>query len=203
MLNTKYKLIVQLFVVSLLSACMGGGATTPTRYYLVDPVEYPSESIKAVRPLSIEILDLHIPQYLERFQIASRSSESRLEFSDDNQWGENLRKNLLRSIARNLSRLLSTIDVGTPLNRSSSIPDYRVQIHIEQFEQDSDSRVKLFARWQLTGGQQTGSLGVFSAELQSAQTIDKENYDQMISAMRQLYGELSERIADTIVAQEN
>ncbi len=202
MSNPKYKLIVLFCVTSLLSACMGGGATTPTRYYLVDPVEYSGESIKAVRPLSIEILDLHIPQYLERFQIASRSSESRLEFSEENQWGENLRKNLLRSMARNLSRLLSTIDVGTPLNRSSSTPDYRVQIHIEQFEQDVDNKVKLIARWQLSSGQQSDSLGVFGAELNSEQTIEQDNYDQMISAMRQIYGELSERIADTIIAQE-
>lgn len=202
MWKSKCKLILLLFVVSFLSACLGGGAMTPTRYYLVEPVEYSSESIKAVRPLSIEILDLHIPQYLERFQIASRSSESRLEFSDDNQWGENLRKNLLRSVARNLSRLLSTIDIGTPLNRSSSSPDYRVQIHIEQFEQDIDNKVKLVARWQLTSGSQSESLGVFSAELQSEETIEAENYDQMVAAMRRLYGELSERIADTIIDQE-
>ncbi|NOG60555.1 MAG: membrane integrity-associated transporter subunit PqiC [Proteobacteria bacterium] len=197
------KLLIILSVTSLLSACMGGGATIPTRYYLVDPVEYTGASIKAVRPLSIEVIDLQIPQYLERFQIASRSSESRLEFSDDNQWGENLRKNLLRSMARNLSILLSTIDVGTPLNRSSSRPDYRVQIHIEQFEQDIDNKVKLIARWQLSKASQPESLGVFGAELDSDQVIEKDNYDQMISVMRQLFGELSEQIAETIVAQEN
>ncbi len=202
MWNSGYKLIVLLSVMCLLTACLGGGATTPIRYYLVEPVEYSGESVKTVRPLSIEILDLHIPQYLERFQIASRSSESRLEFSDDNQWGENLRKNLLRSVARNLSRLLSTIDVGTPLNRSSSSPDYRVQIHIEQFELDVDNTVKLIARWQLTSGSQSQSLGVFSTDLQSEQILEEENYDQMISAMRQLYGELSERIADSIIEQE-
>jgi uncharacterized lipoprotein YmbA len=203
MWNSQFKILVLLLAASLLSACMGGGATTPVRYYLLDPVEYPNESVKAVRPLKIEILDLHIPQYLERFQIATRSSESRLEFSDDNQWGENLRKNLLRSVARNLSRLLSTIDIGTPLNRSSSTPDYRVQIHIEQFEQDIDRKVKLMARWQLTSGIQSKSLGVFSADLQSEQIIEEENYDQMVSIMRQLYGELSERIADTIIDQES
>jgi uncharacterized lipoprotein YmbA len=202
MTNLKSKNIFLLSVLILLSACMGGGATIPTRYYLVDPVEYSSESVKAVRPLSIEIIDLQIPQYLERFQIASRSSENRLEFSDDNQWGENLRKNLLRSMARNLSRLLSTIDVGTPLNRSSSSPDYRVQIHVEQFEQDVDNKIKLIARWQLSDFQ-SKSLGVFGAELDSEQTIEADNYDQMISVMRQMFGQLSERIADTIVAQES
>jgi uncharacterized lipoprotein YmbA len=202
MVNSKCKLIFILLVASFLSACIGGGATTPTRYYLLDPVEYTGDSIKAVKPLSIEIIDLQIPQYLERFQIATRSSESRLEFSENNQWGENLRKNLLRSMARNLSRLLSTIDVGTPLNRSSSSPDYRVQIHIEQFEQDIDNRIDLIARWQISSGSQSVSLGMFDAELQSDQTIEQGNYDQMISAMRKLFGELSERIADTIVDQE-
>lgn len=196
------KLIIMLFVTGLLSACVGGGATMPTRYYLIDPVEYSSESVKAVRQLSIEIIDLQIPQYLERFQIASRSSESRLEFSDENQWGENLRKNLLRSMARNLSRLLSTVDVGTPLNRSSSLPDYRIQIHIEQFEQDVDDKVKLIARWQLSSSSQPESIGVFGAELDSQQLIEEDNYDQMIAVMRQLFGKLSEQIADTIVAQE-
>ncbi|HIF50597.1 MAG TPA: membrane integrity-associated transporter subunit PqiC [Thiotrichaceae bacterium] len=201
MLNSSCKLSLLLFVTSLLSACMGGG-TTPTRYYLVEPVDYASETVSAVRPLSIEILDLHIPQYLERFQIASRVGESRLEFSDGNQWGENLRKNLLRSMARNLSRLLSTIDVATPLNRSTSSPDYRVQIHIEQFELDVNNIVQLVARWQLSSSAQTESLGVFSAELQSEKSIEKDNYDQMVASMRQLYGELSARIADSIINQE-
>ncbi len=198
-----YNTFILLIGAGLLSGCLGGGATTPIRYYLIDPTEYSNASLMAVRPLSIEIIDLHIPQYLERFHIASRSSESRLEFSEYNQWGENLRKNLLRTLARNLSRLLSTIDIGTPLNRSSSLPDYRVQIHIEQFEQDVENKVKLVARWQLSGGLQSEPLGVFSAELQSQQTIEEENYDQMVSVMRQLYGELSERIAESILAQES
>ena len=105
-------------------------------------------------------------------------------------------------MARNLSKLLSTMDVGTPLNRSASKPDYRVQIHIEQFEQESDNKVKLVARWQLSGKPQSDPSEVFSAELQSEATIKDDSYDQMVSVMRQLYGTLSERIAETIIAQE-
>lgn len=152
--------------------------------------------------MSIEIINLQIPQYLERFHIATRSSESQLEFSESHQWGENLRKNLLRTMARNLSALLSTMDIGTPLNRSASSPDYRVQIHIEQFEQESNNKVKLVARWQLSGKTQTKPSSVFSATLQDEETIVEENYEQIVSVMRQLYGKLSERIAETILAQE-
>ena len=204
MLNQCYKLILLMFVMVLLSGCMGGGATNPTRYYLLDPVEYTGDSIKAVRPLKIEIIDLQIPQYLERFQIASRSSENRLEFSDENQWGENLRKNLLRSMARNLSRILSTDDVGTPLNRSSSLPDYRVQIYIEQFEQDVDDSVKLYARWQLSStAQGTREPVTSSIDLQSKTKIEEDNYDHMVAIMRELFGELSLRIANSIMEQES
>ncbi|MGB1799587.1 MAG: PqiC family protein [Gammaproteobacteria bacterium] len=204
MLNQYTKLLLLLLITGFLSACIGGGATTPTRYYLLDPVEYTGDSVKATRPLKIEILDLQIPQYLERFQIASRSSESRLEFSDENQWGENLRKNLLRSMARNLSRILSTDDVGTPLNRSSSLADYRIQIHIEQFELDVDGRVKLFARWQLSNvANRAEGSKVSSISLQSETKIEADDYDQIVAAMRALFGELSLRIADSIIEQES
>ena len=203
MLCNKYKLFLSLLALSLLGGCFGGNATTPIRYYLIDPTEYTSTSVRAVRELSISIIDLHIPQYLERFHIAKRTNESQLEFSENNQWGESLRKNLLRTMARNLSYLLSTVDVATPLSRSSSSPDYTLQIYIEEFEQDVDNRIKLVARWQLTGNRQSELLGIFNADLQSRQTIEVDNYDQMVSVMREMFGELSERIADTIIAQEN
>ena len=203
MLSHRYKSVALIFLAILLSSCSGVSGSAPIRYYLIDPAEYPSASLKSVRPLSIEITSLHIPQYLERFHIATRSSKSQLEFSESNQWGENLRKNLLRTMARNLSTLLSTMDIGTPLNRSASLPDYRVQIHIEQFELESNDKVKLVARWQLSSRNKPKPMGVFSAKLQGEKTIKKGDYEQMVSVMRQLYGDLCEHIAKTIVTQES
>ena len=186
-----------------LQACFGGSKTVPVRYYLIDPVDYPAASLKAVRQMSIAIIDLNIPQYLERFHIARRTGESQLTFSDNHQWGESLRKNLLRTLARNLSNLLATPDIATPLNRTSSSLDYRVQVYIEQFELDSDSRVKLVARWQLSSVTSGEALGINSLELDSQQTIEDGNYDQMVSVMQELFGTLSEQIADSVVAQEH
>ena len=202
MRSLQYKIIISLFLVCLMTGCLGSRSTIPIRYYLIDPTEYPSSSFKTDKPLSIEIISLHIPQYLERFHIAKRVSKSQLDFSETHQWGENLRKNLLRTMSRNLSQLLSTLDIGTPLNRSASLPDYRIQIHIEQFELESNNKVKLVARWQLSSRNKSKPLGVFSAKLQGEKTIKKGNYEQMVSVMRQLYGDLCERIAKTIAAQE-
>ena len=202
MWHLQYKIIISLFLACLMTGCLGSRSMAPIRYYLIDPAEYPSSSFKTDKPLSIEIISLHIPQYLERFHIAKRLSKSQLDFSETHQWGENLRKNLLRTMSRNLSQLLSTLDIGTPLNRSASLPDYRVQIHIEQFELESNDKVKLVARWQLSSRNKPKPMGVFSAKLQGEKTIKKGDYEQMVSVMRQLYGDLCERIANTIATQE-
>ena len=198
-----YKIFALILALFLLTACFGGGASAPIKYYLLDPVDYSNKSLIAVRPLSIEIIDLHIPQYLERFHIATRSTESQLEFSEYNQWGENFRKNLLRTMARNLSKLLSTIDIGTPLNRSASTPDYRLQIHIEQFEKESSGNIKLVARWQLSKSAEKNASEVFAAEFESQKIIEAEDYEGMIAEMRKQYGMLSEKIAESILAEEN
>jgi uncharacterized lipoprotein YmbA len=202
MLSHHYKSVALIFLAILLSSCAGVSGSMPIRYYLIDPAESLNTIHKSSKPLSIEIISLHIPQYLDRFHIATRKSESRLEFSENHQWGESLRKNLLRTMSRNLSALLSTIDIGTPLNRSSSHPDYRVKIHIEQFEQESNQKVKLVALWQLSGGPESKTLGIFNANLQDQNTIKKNNFEQMVSVMRQLFGRLSQRVAKTIIAQE-
>ena len=198
------KLIVSsLILLIIMTGCFGaGGEKKATKYYLIDPIESGALNFKSDRPLAVEIIDVHLPQYLERFHIATRIGENRLNFSESNQWGENLRKNLMRTMSRNLSRLLSTQDIGTPLKRSSSTADYRVQIYIEQFERDVDLKVKLSARWQISGNESSEPLGIYSQEMASLPT-EKGDYDQMVSFMRQLYGELSSKIAESIIAEKN
>ena len=102
-----------IMLIFLLSAC--GGSAPQTRYYLVEAT--------APAPLNLDetpavaIMDLEIPQYLERSQIASRRPDNQLVFASSHQWGESLRKNLARAFARNLTNQLASSAVGTPANR--------------------------------------------------------------------------------------
>ena len=201
--NSILKLVLSaLMLLIFLLACSGGGNKVATKYYLIDPVEYDALNFTSDKLLAIEIIDVHIPQYLERFHIATRIGENRLKFSETNQWGENLRKNLMRTLSRNLSRLLSTQDIGTPLNRSSSLPDYRVQIYIEQFEPGIDNMVRLAARWQVSAKDTTEPLAIYNEEMLGV-AIEQGNYEQMVTSMQQLFGELSIKIAESIISEEN
>jgi len=206
MCNRNYSILKIVFsammLLLLLVACSGGANKVATKYYLIDPVEYKALNFSSDKPLAIEIIDVHIPQYLERFHIATRIGENRLKFSESNQWGENLRKNLMRTLSRNLSRLLSTQDIGTPLNRSSSSPDYRVQVYIEQFELDIDHKVRLAARWQVSDTEMPEPLDIQNEDMVGA-VIEQNNYEQMVTSMQQLFGELSMKVAESILAEEN
>lgn len=184
----------------LTTGCVVSGGS-PIRYYLIDPT--PQSALRqSSQPLAVEIMDLHIPQYLERFQIASRRGRNQLSFSDGHQWGENLRKNLTRTMARNLSRLLDTVDVGTPTDRSSSKPDYRIQVYIEQFERDESGQVKLSARWQVMSGANDKVPSTEGVELSSERTNSAGDYEGMVESMQLLFSELSRRIAQSIMSLE-
>jgi uncharacterized lipoprotein YmbA len=178
-------------VMGLLGCSSSGSA--PIKYYLVD--NRPLPPLLTDSELSLEIVDVHIPQYLERYQIAARESASQLVFSESHQWGENLRKNLMRTLAMNLSGLLGTVDVGTPITRTASKPDYRVQVSVIRFERDPQGYVRLTARWQVSSSGQPIKTNVL--DLTSERR--SEGFPDTVAAMADLFGDLSTGIAQSIV----
>ncbi len=200
-MNRRWQRLISLVGIVLVSAC-GSSGGNPVNYYLLDPVVTTAVEGATTRPLVLEILDLVIPQYLERFQIATRGDGNQLRFADDNQWGENLRKNLMRTMVQNLAPALGTIDIGTPISRTSSLPDYRLQIYIEQFEWQSSGRVRLSARWQLTDGATGGALSIHALDTESAAAVGRGDYAGIVASMQALYGSLCLDIAKSVVVEQ-
>ncbi len=184
----------------LLAACAGGGGA-PTRYYIIGPTDADALSSGATPP-AVQIVGLDLPQYLERVQIATQAAPNRMRFSEGHQWSENLRKNLLRTLSRNLSRLLGSPSVGAPGARSATAPDYRVRVTIEQFERDVAGTVRLDASWQLLDASGAAPTLSFQSRLSSDNTVRAGDYDAIVAAMQDLFGELSVAIAQQIVAAE-
>ncbi len=180
-----------------LAACAGGGGV-PTRYYIIGPIQA-EPVISRSPPLTVQILGLDLPQYLERVQIATQAGPNQLRFSEANQWGENLRKNLLRTLTRNLSRLLDSPNIGSPAARTAAEPEFRLRVTIEQFERDVEGVVRLDATWQIIDASGVSPVRSFQSQLRTAGTIAAGDYDAIVAAMRSLYGDLSRAIADQLV----
>tara|TARA_R110002110_G_scaffold134582_1_gene317995 strand:- start:932 stop:1522 length:591 start_codon:yes stop_codon:yes gene_type:complete len=183
-----------LLALMLLAGC--GAAPTVIQYYVIDSV--PVTAVADLDGQSIQVLDLKLPQYLERFQLARRIGNNRLVFESNQQWGENLRKNLYRSLTRNLSGLLGTADVGTAISRSMATPDYVLRVSIEAFEQAADGRVQLAARYQISRGDQ-----LVTRDFEARVERDSgDRFSDIVADMRDLFGDLSRDIAGTISEME-
>jgi len=190
--------LASLILLIFISACSSSG-NAPIRYYVLEPID--QEAI-IDSEISIHIVDLHIPQYLERFQMVTRSGSNELVFSASHQWGENLRKNLLRVLSVNLSALLGTPEVSTPLTRSKRKADIKVKVFIERFDQADNGQIILNARYQLIESNMVASLPqtyAFSGELVNPSA---RNYASMAENMGTLFNELSTDIAHHLKAQE-
>lgn len=192
---------VLLLLWGSLSGCVIS-KTPITRFYILTALD--SETPLVVlnenqRPLSVEVAALRLPQYLERPQIVTRSSDNRLELAEYDQWGGNLRKNMIRILAENLSRLLATPDIAISPHRPSVSPDFRVEVEVMQFEKTADGQVRLSAQWRLSKGRKGTPLTVRVSHLAHPVVSTEPGYAETVAAMSALFGELSQIIGQAIV----
>ncbi len=190
-----------LFVAGLFWGCISTKAPV-TKYYLLTPMDSSENLINDAdrKPqLSIEVSSLRLPQYLERPHIVTRSSKNRLELAEFQQWGGNLRKNMVRVFSKNLSVLLGTADIAISPHRAVSSPDYRIELTVNRFERDGAGQVLLTAQWRLTHGREKTSVATRITELESPVIASGPDLEETVAAMGELVGELSRIIAQTLV----
>jgi len=193
--------ISMLFFIAILSGCIGGSSLA-VRFYVLSPIT-DVETPAASKPLAVEISTMYLPQYLDRPHIVTRSGDNRLKILQGHQWGGNLRKDMVRTLAVNLSQLLGTPNVSIAPHRSSTLADYRVSIEILKFEKDTDEHVKLSAQWQITNGIERTVLLTEISTLSSELPVPKDDYDEMVGMMSQQFGELGKLIAQAIQQLES
>ena len=160
----------------LLAGCLGG-SSPPVRYYVLSPTAG-EQSTATNSELAVEIATIHLPQYLDRPHLVTRSGDNRLRILQSHQWGGNLRKDMMRTLAINLSHLLDTANVSIAPHRASSLNSYRVVIEILQFEKDIDNHVKLSAQWKITRGIERKNLATKITTLTSDLTAKEDDYDE-------------------------
>ena len=186
---------------SLLCACITTSHPA-TRFYVLNPLDPGISLVNEIDrkgTLSVDVSSLRLPQYLEKPQIVTRSSKNRLELAEYRQWGGNLRKNMMRVLAQNLSRLLDTPNIAIYPHRLPVDPDFRVELEVMQFERDSDGQVRLCAQWRLSRSKDLKPLVTRITDLASPVSQKGEDFEHTVSAMSKLFGELSQIIGRAIL----
>ncbi len=192
-----------------LSGCATSSKDTETRFYLLStlpPATAPVLDKPTTRPLSVALMPVQLPQYLQRPQIVSRIAVNQLALAEFDNWGGNLGKNISRVMAANLSHLLNTPEVLVTGLRQAAQFDARIEIQILKFERGPDNRATLKAQWRIFGPGTEASprptrISSFSSDpIPVPVTASVLSRRADVAAMSRLLGDLSTTIAQAIAA---
>ena len=107
------------------------------------------ESNKTVPGHPFYLRQIELPYYLQENRIVSRPDESKIEFRENDRWGEPLLEGLGRVVGLNLSQLLNSSFYSVYPHRKKIGTPWEVSITILRFEKVSGSEVKIEASWEI------------------------------------------------------
>src|SRR3990167_11170431 len=125
-------------VMIILSSC----SSKPTHFYLLNDVQ--TQYAKKSQQLHREVIGIGpvtFAKYLNQSPIVTRTSLNKLNVDEFHQWGEPLRDNFTRVLAKDVQNILQTHYVATyPWPLSESI-HYQVVVEVFRFDATSEGKV--------------------------------------------------------------
>ncbi len=143
--------LVCALVAALSTSCSLGGSPPQYNYYVLTPPEAPM-SVAARperRPLVLAIAPVELPGYLNRDQVATRTSEYSIVYSKTDRWAEPLNEAFEAILRQCLANRLFSHGISVQASRIGLVPDYALQVELLRFERRDPSHVELWARWTL------------------------------------------------------
>jgi uncharacterized lipoprotein YmbA len=193
------------FVLLLLGVVLlplvGCVASPPVRFYTLTamsgkPVSAPGST--ETSDLAIGVGPVTLPQYLDRPQIVTRTTATRLAVAEFDQWAASLQDDFARVLAENLTVQVPTERVViSPWSRSAPI-DFQVLVEATRFEATASGEVVLLASWRLLDGDGK-ELAMKRTRLLTA-AGDTQNYEATVAAMSRVIEMLGEQIATALRA---
>ena len=173
------------------AAAIAGGCTTTRepRYYLMSPIA-PAQSGGKALDLALGVGPLQLADYLERANIVTRESASRVRVAPDHKWGATLDSHLAELLAEDLRTRLGLSGVHVYPWQPGTRLDYQLTVDVSRFIHEDDV-VYLDARWQLRGRASGAILEGFS-RIEEAAAAD---YDEVVNGMSRAVGRLADDIA--------
>jgi uncharacterized protein len=185
-------------LASTLVAC---GSSAPTRFYTLSPMAPEKPVVADVsgnHRTVVGVGAVEIPDYLDRPQVVTRTSQNQLVLSECDLWGGSLKADVNRIILEDLTRVLPperfsvvTMKRGVPI-------DCRVTVSIIRLDVGLEEGVVLHAQWVLAGRDGNGD-GAFRSTRLTEPTTTKD-IQGAVAAMSLALGRLSGEIATHIGA---
>src|SRR6185436_14781506 len=131
----------------LLTGCLFKPATVSTRRFILAPIPTNEPAPAATGHLSVGIGFVKMPAYLLRTSMTVRNGHE-IEYLDDALWAERLDQSFQRTLAANLSRLLSSDSIHLADWGRNQVM-VRVSVNVQQFDVDAHGSGTLIAQWRI------------------------------------------------------
>ena len=186
--------------IALVALLLVGCAHTPQPHYYVlsGPSEVTNNAARSGPAIGLGPITL--PDYLDRPQIVTRATDSRLALSNEHRWAEPLPASFSRALLAHLEKALPTQDMVLHPWRSALDIAHQVQIEVTRFERGADGTFRLGARWSVsTAGSDTGT-GTRQSDIEIPLEAKSDDYDALLAAANSAVAALATTIATQLKA---
>ncbi|MGJ0492532.1 PqiC family protein [Methylobacter sp.] len=178
-----------------LAACVGG-ATSPSQFYMLEPItgiEHKRPVGAAKKPVII-LKSVHIPYYVDRPQIVTATDKNAYHLSELNRWAEALDHNISRVLAQNLTLLVPAEVLFSKNSNTAERTSFRLSINILEFHADPQGQAGLTAQWQITRDDGMA----LNRQVSYREPASITDYSVMVKALNECLNRLSRDLADEL-----
>ena len=180
--------------IGMLGLVLGGCATSqPARYYTLAPLQPPAVKAASVPAFTVAVGPVIMPDLLQRPQIATRTNDHQISFSDFHKWAGTLADETKRVLVVNLNGLLAGQRAAVTTDDMAIDPDFRLVVNINRFDGLLEGSVWLNAVWTIKEQKGKTALAVNQSVLE--ERVSGPEYSDLVRAHSRAIGQLSREIA--------
>ena len=183
----------------LLTGCLFKSATVSPRHFVLSPIATNKPVSTLTKDLSLGIAHVKMPPYLLRDSIAFRDGANEIGYLENASWGEGLDHCFQRTLAANLSRLLSSDNIFT-VDSGHNQMMHCVLVNVQQFDVDTRGHGTLIAQWRITAPDTQAPVNAGCAELSRVGPSPRGHPEAIASALSDLAADFSRELAQAIRA---
>ncbi|HEX8964169.1 MAG TPA: PqiC family protein [Rhodocyclaceae bacterium] len=194
------KRLGQLLCALLVAGLVGCSGSAPIRYFSLEDGESPA--LGSADGPRVAIVQVNLPELVDRDALVVRTSGHRLQISDQDRWGEPLRRQIPRLLARDLGVALNSGRVVTqPIDARNFDVDFKLTLDIQRLEVMLDRGVELDALWRVE--QRDGQ--VFFGRTRVWQSIGSsaDSYAAAVASQRLAFLGLARKLAKEITKEDS
>ena len=183
------RLILSVATASMLAAC----SSAPMHFYTLRQSGAEPGSASAAAAFVIDVQPVTVPAQVDQQELLVRESEQRVAILDNERWAAPLAAEMREALAADLTAMLGTRDVHG-LERAPSVPLYRIDVEVRQFDSWPGRHASIQADWTIHG---SGEHALATCSSRASEMVGA-GYDALVQGHQRALSRIAADIAGAL-----